>query len=99
MLLTGCSRSYNGWFANPCPVDLRVRTFYANGVASDLHAGELIAEASLAAETVTRVEDAFQDAAGFTWFVQVGDGAPKMVTRAEMPKWFFSIPASVCGPS
>lgn len=99
MLLTGCSRSYDAWFANPCPAELRVRTFYANRVTSDLQAGGLIAEARLAAESVTRVKDAFQDAAGFTWFIQVGDSAPTMVTRAEMPKWFVSIPASACSPS
>lgn len=48
---------------------------------------------------MTKVEDAFQDASGFTWFVEIVGGPTIRVTKKQMPKWFFSLPAMACGAS
>lgn len=97
LLLAGCSRSHDAWFANPCPDVVTVRTFYVREVApDDLRPGELIRDASLAPQAVTQVKDAFQDAAGFSWFIQVGDQAPSLISKEQMPKWLVALPASAC---
>lgn len=98
LTLTACSYSYDAWFANPCGTSLEVRTYYAEqGADGALHrSDELIASATLAANAVTNVEDAFQDAGGFTWFITIGDAAPMGVTKADMPHWVVSVPASAC---
>lgn len=54
-------------------------------------------KATLAPEAVTKVEDAVQDANGFTWFVRVDDGEPFEVGEADMPEWSWGLPAAVCG--
>jgi len=57
---------------------------------------EMIAEARLAANTVTKVEDAFQDANGFVWFIEIVGGPTFRITKDEMPKWLVSLPATAC---
>ena len=95
--LAGCSESHDAWFANPCDEPLVIRTFYAAaGADGPASAEDLIAEATLAANAVTKVEDAFQDAAGSTWFVEVDGAETFSVTTDEMPRWFVSLPADAC---
>jgi hypothetical protein len=97
LLTSGCSESYDAWFANPCAERLTVQTFYAKrGTNGPVSSDERIAEATLSPEAVTKVEDAFQDAAGFTWFLKVNELPALRLTREDMPKWFVSLPASVC---
>ena len=63
---------------------LVVRTFYAkqvNGVVQS--SNDMIAEATLAPEAVTKVPKAFQDAAGFTWFVTIGNSEPIKLTQSR----------------
>ncbi|HZX55247.1 MAG TPA: hypothetical protein VFE86_11230 [Ilumatobacteraceae bacterium] len=97
LVLSSCSSSYDGWFANPCAAPLVVRTFYAehvNGVVQS--SDDVIAEATLAPEAVTKVPNAFQDAAGFTWFLTIGHSEPIKLTKADMPHWVVALPASAC---
>ncbi len=95
--LTGCSTSYDAWFANPCSYPVVVRTLYVErGTDASRASDEVIATASLRPEAVTKVEEAFQDANGFTWFVAVEGGPLLRVSKKEMPKWFVALPASVC---
>jgi hypothetical protein len=97
LLTSGCSRSYDAWFANPCAERLTVETFYAErGSNPTVASDERIAKATLRAEGVTKVEDAFQDASGFTWFLKVNDLPAQRLSKEDMPKWFVSLPASVC---
>jgi hypothetical protein len=95
--LGACSKSYDAWFANPCPEELRIRTLYVvrDGTGSK-PSDEVIARAVLRPKGVTKVEDAFQDANGFTWFVEVAGGPTLKVSKETMAKWRVSIPASAC---
>ena len=96
-LLGGCSYSHDGWFANPCPTELTVRTFYVQRDTSGTEkSDDMIAEARLTANAVTKVEDAFQDANGFVWFIEIVGGPTLRITKDEMPKWFVSLPAAAC---
>lgn len=45
---------------------------------------------------MTKVEEAFQDANGFTWFIEVDDGPTLRLHKDDMPEWFVSLPASAC---
>jgi hypothetical protein len=92
-----CSRSYDGWFANPCAEDLKLEVLYADRDSrTPAPSEEVIGRATLAAEAVTKVDDAFQDANGFTWFLRVNDAEPFPMAKNDMPKWFVSLPASLC---
>ena len=95
--LTGCSKSHDAWFANPCPQSLSIRTLYVQrGTDATKASDEVIASATLEPTSVTKVEDAFQDASGFTWFVQVDNGPTLRFQKDDMPEWFVALPASVC---
>ncbi len=96
-LLGGCSYSHDAWFANPCSSELTVRTFFVERDTSGMEkSDEMIAEAALTANAVTKVEDAFQDANGFVWFIEIVGGPTVRISKDEMPKWFVSLPATVC---
>jgi hypothetical protein len=57
-----CSRSYDGWFANPCAEDLKLEVLYADRDSrTPAPSDEVIVRATLTAEAVTKVDDAFQD--------------------------------------
>jgi len=99
LLLAACSSSHDGWFANPCPNPLTIRTFYSDReIETPTKSDEMIAEATLRPNAVTKVEDAFQDANGFTWFIEVVGGPTIQRSKQEMPKWFVALPATVCAP-
>lgn len=96
-MLPGCTRAYDAWFANPCPHDLHIRTLYVvRGAPEPEPSDDVIAEATLRPEAVTKVEDAFIDANGFIWFIQVGDRPPQEISKRDMPEWFVALPSSVC---
>lgn len=95
--LASCTRAYDAWFANPCSHDLHIRTLYVvRGTAEPEPSDDVIAEATRRPEAVTKVEDAFIDANGFTWFVQVDDLPPREISKRDMPEWFVVMPSSVC---
>jgi hypothetical protein len=96
MLLTSCSSSHDGHFANPCDKPLTVRTYYVVRGTTD-KSDDLIAEAVVKPLTVTKVDDAFQDASGFTWWVEIDGGPTFKVSKRTMPRWTVTIPASACG--
>lgn len=74
-----------------------MRTLYVErGTNGSKPSDDVIATASLSAESVTKVGDAFQDASGFTWFVAVDAGPTLRVTKEQMPNWFVALPASIC---
>lgn len=99
-LLGACSRSHDAWFANPCDQALTVRTFYVERGTSGMEkSDDQIAEATLRPSGITKVEDAFQDANGFVWFVEVVGGPTLRMTKADMPKWLVSLPATACSSS
>lgn len=99
MGLSACSSSYDGWFANPCPHPVEIRTLWPERDSDPVRASDdAMAQATLPAEKVTKVEDAYFDANGFTWFVEV-EGAPLItVTDRQLKKVkrIVVIPASAC---
>jgi hypothetical protein len=95
LLFTACSHSYDAYFANPCGRPLTVRTYYVVRGTED-KSEDLIATALVNQLTVTKVKDAFQDANGFIWWVEV-EGQSFKVLKDTMPRWTFTIPATVCG--
>ena len=59
----------------------------------------MIAEATLAPSAVTKVEDAFQNANGFTWFVEVVGGPTMRLSKSQMPDWLVTVPSTACSES
>jgi hypothetical protein len=95
--LGACSSSHDGWFANPCAGNLKVEVLYADRDSKEpAPSDEVIVTATLAGEAVTKVDDAFQDANGFTWWLRVDGGEPFAIPKKDMPKWFVPLPASLC---
>jgi hypothetical protein len=96
-VLGACSYSHDAWFANPCGHALRIKTLYVvrDGTASK-PSDQVIASAVLRPVAVTEVDEAFQDANGFAWFVQVAGRPTLRVEKRQMPRWLVALPASVC---
>ena len=93
----GCSYSHDAWFANPCNTSLLIETLYVErGMDEVKPSDEVIARATLAPERVTKVDDAFQDANGFTWFLRIQGDDLLELRKSEMPEWFVALPATVC---
>jgi len=95
LVMTSCVAAHDGHFANPCEKPLRIRTYYVVRGTED-KGNELIAEATIKPLTVTKVDDAFVDANGFTWWVEVEGGPTFKVSKRTMPRWTVAIPASAC---
>lgn len=92
-----CSYSHDAWFANPCSKPLLVETLYVErGTEVAEPSDDVIARATLAPEKVTKVEDAFQDANGFTWFLRFEGGDLMELSKSDMPEWFVGLPATLC---
>lgn len=92
---TGCSRSYDAYFENPCDQPLTVHTYWVIRGTQE-KGDEVIARAVLRPLAVTKVERAFQNANGFTWWVQVLGETAFKVSDKTMPGWKVRIPISSC---
>lgn len=89
--LSGCSKTYEADFVNPCRFPITISTHYAGGEDS------LIQRAVLPAETLTTVEDALQDAAGFEWKIRIKGSERELTLDSETDgRWLVVIPAAVC---
>ncbi|MFE6861605.1 hypothetical protein [Nocardia sp. NPDC057668] len=95
-LLTGCSHSHDGYFENPCDKPLTIHTFYYESGSTEAKTEDIIATAVIQPLAVIKVQRAFQDAAGFTWWVQVSGQPEFTVSKDAMPEWKVSIPVSAC---
>lgn len=91
LTLSSCVRTADAYFANPCSVDLEITTYRAPEPLES----EEIKSATLQAESVTKVEDAFDSEVG--WSVSI-EGTDQFL-EIDKDTWVHNtvvIPAEVC---
>lgn len=93
--LGSCSKSSDVWIANPCDVPLQVRTF---DIPPDKIEGEEPNEhAEIPALSVSKLDNAFSDAAGGEWSIQIVEPeSVYAVSRDQLSNDTFVVPAETC---
>lgn len=92
---TSCTKSIDIWLVNPCAKSLEIHTF---DLPPERIGGEQPNKRiSLPAVSVVKVQDAFTDAAGKDWSVQIVDPARTLAVDGDrLTHETLALPAEVC---
>lgn len=95
LLLSGCTKSFDVYFANPCDRELSIETY---SLPPDRIEGEPeSATGDVASLSVTKVDDAFFNAAGYAWSVVIeGFEDPIPIDGKKLKNDTIVLPAAVC---
>lgn len=94
LLFIGCTKSYDAWLVNPCDRELKVETFDVRVDRASRE--EPLTRVALPAVSVTKVEDAFTDAAGRNWTIVVNGTKALAVDGDSWRNKTVVIPAVYC---